>query len=627
MMCNGSVACLVAMAVCAAAPALAQNTWTGSGTSSFWSDPGNWSGPVGSPTPPTVDAMLFFVGSSGTASVNDAAVTSVAPRVIGSSYGITFLNDGLAGKTAGFRISGSPLVLKGNIETYSATTSPALAITDEIACDLQLTLTDFTQIYTRSFGSFAHNLLVSGVISENGAPRTLRKNGTGGTLALTGENVFTGQMQISVGIVTVDRVENISQPSPLGAGNLPVRLGQGQTGGTLIYTGSGEANNRYFQIGSGPNSTATGGGTITANGSGPVVFTAVDRDLTHPLYGNDYFNQNDGAVIVPDRTLTLNGTSAGGNEIRTVIIDNVNATSQVVSKVNVTKAGSGTWILSGTNTYTGTTTIAGGMLQVGSGGTVGRLGPGPVINNATLAFNRSDDATVSNVISGSGRLVKAGAGSVTFTAPQLYTGATRVDAGTLSLGETGAIAASPSVTVAAGAALSVADVPGGVYAIPVGQSVGGDGTVVGNLSISGGATVTPGASPGTLAVTDGVVFGPGGNYNWQMLSAVGTAGSPTSWDLVDAGGELTIAATPADPFRLNLWTLSGVGPDISGNATNFDPFQAYSWRIAAAAGGITGFSADKFAINVSATNGTGGFTNSLSGGTFSVAQSGTALNL
>jgi len=612
-------------------PAEAQNTWTGGGTTALWSDSANWAGPPGTPVPPSTDAMLFFSGTSGTNSINDGAVSSVMAKVIGTNNGIVFSNDGLLGKTAGFRLSGSAITLKGYIETMSAVTSPAMTITDEIANDLQLTFADFTQIYTRTYGSFAHHLTISGVISEDGVPRTLRKGGTGGTLTLTGENIFTGQMQINVATVSVDRLENVGQPSPLGAGNLPVRLSTGALYGILQYTGTGETTNRYVQVGSGPNTVATGTGWVTANGSGPLVFTVVGRDMTHPLYGNDFFNQNDAAVTSPGRMLTLNGTNTGPNEIQTVIIDNVNASgganTGLVSPVSLTKAGSGTWILSGTNTYSGTTTISSGLLQIGNGGTTGNLGSGPVVNNATLAFKRSDDVTLTRAVVGSGGLVQAGAGTLTLGTAQPYTGATRVDAGTLSLGETGSIASSPSVTVAAGASFFVADVAGGAYAVPATQTLAGGGSIVGAVIVAGGATVSPGASPGTLTVTDNVSFGSGGNYSWQMFSATGTSGAADAWDLLDVGGTLTIASTSASPFNLNLWTLSGTGPDVSGSALNFNAGQSYSWKIATAAGGISGFAADKFLINTSATNGTGGFANSLGGGTFSLAQSGNDLNL
>ena len=54
------------------------------------------------------------------------------------------------------------------------------------------------------------------------------------------------------------------------------------------------------------------------------------------------------------------------------------------------QAGSGTTALTFDNIYSGTTTIAAGTLQLGTGGTTGSLGAGNIVNNGTLAFDRSD---------------------------------------------------------------------------------------------------------------------------------------------------------------------------------------------------------------------------------------------
>jgi len=219
----------------------------------------------------------------------------------------------------------------------------------------------------------------------------------------------------------------------------------------------------------------------------------------------------------------------------------------------------------------------------------------------------------------------AGVGTLTLTAGNGYTGAVAVEQGRLTLGAAASVSAASSVTTSAGGVFDVTALSG--YTVPATQTLGGSGTVAGSVVVGSGATLAPGMSPGTLTLSGSVTMSGGGNYNWQMLSATGTAGATSSWDLVSVGGPLTIAATSGDPFKINLWTLSSISPDVSGAAADFNQTSNYTWKIATASGGISGFAADKFLISTSATNGTGGFANSFGSGTFSVAQSGNDLNL
>ena len=62
-------------------------------------------------------------------------------------------------------------------------------------------------------------------------------------------------------------------------------------------------------------------------------------------------------------TLTLTGTNTGYNTLAPVIGDNSGATSLV-------KSGTGTWVLTGSNTFSGTTTINAGTLKLASAGSV-----------------------------------------------------------------------------------------------------------------------------------------------------------------------------------------------------------------------------------------------------------------
>ena len=78
--------------------------------------------------------------------------------------------------------------------------------------------------------------------------------------------------------------------------------------------------------------------------------------------------------------------------------------------------GTGVQVLAGNNTYTGSTTISAGTLQLGNGGTTGSLATGSVIlDNGNLTFNRSNTVTQGTdfsggPISGSGSLTQAGTG-------------------------------------------------------------------------------------------------------------------------------------------------------------------------------------------------------------------------
>ena len=134
------------------------------------------------------------------------------------------------------------------------------------------------------------------------------------------------------------------------------------------------------------------------------------------------------------------GTGAVANEgiLAFDRTDSVTTGNAISGTGRLIQKGSGELVLTGNNSYTGTTTIAAGTLTVGNGGTSGSLGTGAIINNGVLAFNRSDAVALNTAMSGTGSLVKNGSGTLTIQKMLSYTGGTIVNEGTLVVGTGGA---------------------------------------------------------------------------------------------------------------------------------------------------------------------------------------------
>lgn len=214
---------------------------------------------------------------------------------------------------------------------------------------------------------------------------------------------------------------------------------------------------------------------------------------------------------------------------------------QLVGGGHLEKVGAGTLILTGNNTYTGSTVIAGGTLQLGDGGTSGSL-LGDIRNNAVLAINRAGTLTLEGAISGSGVLRQIGPGRVELKGnSSAYTGATSVEAGTLVIN--GAL--------------------GGTLEIANAGTLQGAGSV-GSTVIKG--SVAPGNSIGTLTVNGDVTFQPGSVYAVELNAA---------------GQSDMLHATGASIINGGTVSVTGIS-DISGIKLNTD------YRILTADGGRAG---------------------------------------
>lgn len=170
-----------------------------------------------------------------------------------------------------------------------------------------------------------------------------------------------------------------------------------------------------------------------ATGSASVVTGPVSPDSWTFSTNSQSYAISGGAV-----TFSQVGASGGitnnANAGQTISI--ANNLGEAAAGVQLHQAGSSTLILTGTNTYTGGTTISAGTLQIGNGGTTGSIA-GNVLNNGALVFSRSDVLVFDGVISGNGSVTLQNApfaGFTILTANNTYAGGTTISSGTLVLG-------------------------------------------------------------------------------------------------------------------------------------------------------------------------------------------------
>ncbi|WP_374484784.1 autotransporter-associated beta strand repeat-containing protein [Zoogloea sp.] len=455
----------------------------------------------------------------------------------------------------------------------------------------------------------------SGAIGGSGG---LSKTGSG-TLTLSGSNTYSGATTVSAGTLS------IANHTAIGGGG-QVTL----AGGTLKLTGTGSVlvdsvyydnllNEVVIDSAGGTIDTAsmaadsqlalrgalTGSGTLTAIGNvlnfwnannfhGDIVASSgVLEAFGTSGFGDGTITLNTGTFIWASgstRSIVNNIVLADDSGLHTDTASYLMAPGAVITfSGNISESGgarsltlqnddptnSNAIVLAGTNTYTGSTTIANdtkvsvatdgnfgaGALSLGSNATLAITGSNTIDNAITLAGNASIDvggavaAELSGSISGTSKaLTKTGTGTLTLSGSNTYTGATTVSAGNLSTGAANVIADASAVSVASGATLSL----------------GGDDTVG---SLAGAGTVALGTNTlttggGNASTTfSGVISGSGGLT--KTGSGTFTLSGPNTYTgaTTVSAGSLTTGAADVIADTSAVSVASGTTLTLGGNET------------------------------------------------------------
>jgi autotransporter-associated beta strand protein len=188
-----------------------------------------------------------------------------------------------------------------------------------------------------------------------------------------------------------------------------------------------------------------------------------------------------------------------------------------------------------------------------------------------LTVTGTGNTILSNIVkstSGGNGLVKNGVGKLTLGGVNTYNGATTVNAGTLALASGSTIGSSTLIALAAGATFDVSALSGG-YALGSSQTLGGSGTVAGDLSAGLGSKLSPATNAvGTVAISGGLTLTDGATLLYDITDTV-TADKITVGGALNPSGTTTVSLASPGTLAAGTYTLIEVTGSLNGSSNNF----------------------------------------------------------
>lgn len=324
-------------------------------------------------------------------------------------------------------------------------------------------------------------------------------------LTVEGDNVATSAITLSQGVYQV------------GAGGLAgSQASDILNNSSLVFNRTGRLVHAHV---------ISGGGTVEKQGDGTLVLT---RNSTF----TGLFTITGGAVDLGDASAEgavvseiLNGALLRFNRSNDYVHGHVIRGTGAVEKL-----GSSTLTFTNENTYAGLTTVKGGTLQIGAGGTAGSVfGDVAVESGTSLVFNNSATKSYNGGITGAGSVTKRGAGVIQLGGTSDYAGLTVVETGRVELRNgagLGAAGALSGTEVRSGATVQLRD--GIITSEPFTISGLGDGAVGALRNVNDSNQIR-----GLVTLQDHAV----------VTSAAGVL---NIWSVASADKDLTVNASASD---------------------------------------------------------------------------------
>src|ERR1043166_8211159 len=358
-------------------------TWNGGGSDNFWTTGGNWGGTA----PGSPQAFLNFAGSTRLSNSNNFSAGSAGYQIYVKSGAGSFTlngnsitlfdfggtdpniqNEGTTSQTVSFPISiGNTHGVNGilNINVNTGTAQGPLVFNGAVSAN-------DANLVTRAITvSGTNSVVFNGIISDFSSSGKIAITQLGsGTTTLAATNTYSGDTSINLGTVRISANNGLA--------NSTIRLGDtaGNAGANLNLD-SGKTFNSLINVRAG-----SSGGKIIANTSttsGLAIYSGslfLDDNATLFANANGSNNLSGATLDLKNQTLTLDGT---GNNIINGSLTNSTGSGKLQ------KNKTGTLVLNSANSFSGGTTLSGGIINLNNSSGLG---------TGTLTYNSSAVRTV-----------------------------------------------------------------------------------------------------------------------------------------------------------------------------------------------------------------------------------------